>query len=485
MSDTESALRSKVRRILPSAARTRIIGWMLLFLIAALAVATFSTWRLLVSAVNTRMDEALLVEVQEFAELTGPGIDPGTGAPFAGVEELIREAMAYNIARPNEVFLGYVNGSYLTKSPQQPGTPDVLAGDPAFTERVASITEPVAGLYQFPRVGEIRYLAMPVTLNEEPGRGVIVSAFFGDRERAKADAVARLMLAVGAATIVVAAVAAWLIAGRILRPLRDVAETARSITETDLSQRIPARGGEGDELGDLVQTVNGMLDRVEAAVSAQRRFTDDAGHELRTPITIVRGHLEVLDPSDAEDVTSTVALVDDELERMNRMVSDLLLLARAEQLPFLHPKLVDVGPLTREVFEKLAALGDRDFVLDSVAEGTAILDAQRMTQALLALADNACRYTNDGDRIGLGSVRDRGQVKFWVSDCGPGIDDADRTRIFDRFSRGSAGGKRSDGAGLGLAIVRAIAVAHGGRIQLDSVPGQGATFTVVIPVGGE
>ncbi|MCH9643150.1 MAG: two-component sensor histidine kinase, partial [Actinomycetia bacterium] len=144
MQATQSALRSKVRRMLPSAARTRIIGWMLLFLIAALAVATFSTWRLLVSAVNTRMDEALLVEVQEFAELTGPGIDPGTGAPFAGVEELIREAMAYNIARPNEVFLGYVNGSYLTKSPQQPGTPDVLAGDPAFTERVASITEPVA-----------------------------------------------------------------------------------------------------------------------------------------------------------------------------------------------------------------------------------------------------------------------------------------------------------------------------------------------------
>ncbi|MCH9707969.1 MAG: HAMP domain-containing histidine kinase [Actinomycetia bacterium] len=485
MQATQSALRSKVRRMLPSAARTRIIGWMLLFLIAALAVATFSTWRLLVSAVNTRMDEALLVEVQEFAELTGPGIDPGTGAPFAGVEELIREAMAYNIARPNEVFLGYVNGEYLTKSPQQPGTPDVLAGDPAFTERVASITEPVADLYQYPGVGEIRYLAMPVTLNEEPGSGVIVSAFFGDRERAEADAVARLMLAVGAVTIVVAAVAAWLIAGRILRPLRDVAETARSITETDLSQRIPDRGGEGDELGDLVQTVNGMLDRVEAAVSAQRRFTDDAGHELRTPITIVRGHLEVLDPSDAEDVTSTIALVDDELERMNRMVSDLLLLARAEQLPFLHPKPVDVGALTRDVFDKLAALGDRDFILDSVAEGTALLDAQRITQALLALADNACRYTNDGDRISLGSARETSQVRFWVSDCGPGIDDADRTRIFERFSRGSAGGKRSDGAGLGLAIVRAIALAHGGRIQLNSVPGQGATFTVVIPVRGE
>ena len=123
MLPTEAVQRSKLRRILPSAARTRIIGWMLLFLIVALAVATFATWRLLVSAIDTRMDEALRVEVQEFAELVGPGIDPGTGEPFTGVEELIRDAMAYNIARPNEVFLGYVDGSYLTKSPQQPGTP--------------------------------------------------------------------------------------------------------------------------------------------------------------------------------------------------------------------------------------------------------------------------------------------------------------------------------------------------------------------------
>ena len=279
-------------------------------------------------------------------------------------------------------------------------------------------------------------------------------------------------------------VAAWLIAGRILRPLRDVDDTARSITDTDLSRRIPDRGGEGDEFGDLVQTINGMLDRVEAAVSAQRRFSDDAGHELRTPITIVRGHLDVLNPTDPDDVKSTVALVDDELDRMNRIVSDLLLLARAEQPSFLHPKLVDVGTLTRDVFEKLGALGDREFILQAVEEMTAVLDAQRITQALLALADNACRYTSDGDRIGLGSAREKGLLKFWVSDSGPGIGDDDRARIFERFSRGRPGGKRSDSAGLGLAIVRAIAVAHGGNVRLDSVAGHGATFTVLVPIRG-
>ena len=233
-----------------------------------------------------------------------------------------------------------------------------------------------------------------------------------------------------------------------------------------------------------MQTVNGMLDRVEAAVQAQRRFSDDAGHELRTPITIVRGHLEVLDPNDPEDVVATVALVDDELDRMNRMVSDLLLLARAEQPAFLRPTLVDVGDLTRKAFEKLALLGDRDFTLQSVAEVSAVLDPQRITQALIALADNACRYTNDGDPIGVGSAHDGDWLRFWVADSGPGIDEADRSRIFDRFSRGGAGGKRSDGAGLGLAIVRAIALAHGGTVALDSPPGRGATFTVIVPVKG-
>ena len=472
-----------VNRILP-AARTRIVGWMLLLMLAALVVASFATWRLLVATVNDRMDGALRVEVEEFNELIGPGINPSTGAPFTSVEELIRETIAYNIARPNEVFLGYLDGAFLTESRQQPGTPRVLANDPAFTERVASVTAPEQGSYQYPGIGEIRYLAIPVTLQGRPGRGAIVSAFFANRERRSADDAARLMLAAGGGTVVLASAAAWMIAGRILRPLKDVAETARGITDTDLSKRIPARAGDGDELGDLVQTVNGMLDRVEAAVQAQRRFIDDAGHELRTPITIVRGHLEVLDPNDPEDVVATVALVDDELDRMNRMVSDLLLLARAEQPAFLRPTLVDVGDLTRKAFEKLALLGDRDFTLQSVAEVSAVLDPQRITQALIALADNACRYTNDGDPIGVGSAHDGDWLRFWVADSGPGIDEADRSRIFDRFSRGGAGGKRSDGAGLGLAIVRAIAVAHGGTVVLDSAPGRGATFTVIVPVKG-
>jgi len=487
MSSTDIGSRPFWWRVAPSAARTRIMGWVLLLVMAALGIVTFVTWRLLVTAIDARMDAALQLEVEEFADVKESGVNPSTGQPFASVEEVISEAIAYNIARPNEQFLGYVDGQFYIQSRKQPETPEVLAGDKAFDDLVGSVTEPVEGRYDQPEVGDVRYLAVPVSLAGDPSRGVIVAAFLGDAERSDADGAARLMLVVGAATMLGATAAAWLVAGRILRPLRDVADTARSITDSDVSKRIPTHANrEGDELDDLARTVNGMLDRVESGVSAQRRFIDDAGHELRTPITIVRGHLEVLDPNDPADIHATVALVDDELVRMNRMVSDLLLLVRSEQPSFLQTRPVDIGGLTRDVFEKVAQLGERDFTLQSVAEVTAVLDPQRITQALVALTDNACRYTEDGDRIGIGSELVGEWLRFWVADSGPGVSEADRTRIFERFARGSAGGHRSEGAGLGLSIVQAIAVAHCGQVDLDSTPGRGSTFTVVVPVrGGE
>ncbi len=468
------------RRVLPSTARTRIIAWVLLLVLAALAVVTLVTWRLLVQAADERMDRALRFEVDEFTELTEAGTNPRTGLPFRTVDEVIGEAIAYNLARPNEKFLGYVDGVYRTQSRQEPGTPEVLAADAAFAALVADVAQPTSDRYESPAAGEVRYLAIPVALEGDPARGVIVAAYLADAERADADAAAQLMLLVGGVTVLAAAAAAWLVAGRILAPLRDVASTARTITDTDLSRRIPDTGV-ADELGDLVRTVNAMLDRVETGVAVQRRFVDDAGHELRTPITIVRGHLEVLDPADAEDVRATAALVDDELGRMNRMVSDLLLLARSEQPAFLQPGAVDVAALTADAFGKVERLGDRDWVLETAAPADAVLDPQRITQAVVALADNACRHTGPGDRIGLGSQVTGGWLRFWVSDTGPGVPDADKAVIFERFARGAAGGPRSDGAGLGLSIVRAIAVAHGGQVLLDSVPGRGATFTVVVP----
>jgi two-component system, OmpR family, sensor kinase len=475
---TEDHGRTRWRQWVPRAARTRIIGWVLLLVLLALAVVTFVTWRLLVAATNERIDITLQTEVDEFRGIVDSNVDPETGEPFGSVAEVVRTLITYNLARPNEKFLGYVDGDYRFQSRLQADI--VLGEDPAFARLVGSVSGSTRGRYES-AAGEVRYLAVPVTLEGDPRSAVAVVAYFADQERQAAHETARLMLAVGAVTVLLAAAGAWVVAGRILRPVRDVAGTAQGITETDLSGRIPVEDRARDELADLARSVNAMLDRVEGGVAAQRRFLDDAGHELRTPITIVRGHLEVVDPQDPGDVRETVALVDDELRRMNRIVSDLLLLARAEQPQFVRPQPVDVEALTADVLDKVRKLGERNWVLESRARVDAALDPQRVTQALVALADNAVQYTGQGDRIGVGSALVGEELRFWVSDTGPGIPEEERSRVLERFARGSSGARRSDGAGLGLSIVQAIARAHGGRIALESTVGRGTTVSVVLP----
>jgi signal transduction histidine kinase len=222
-----------------------------------------------------------------------------------------------------------------------------------------------------------------------------------------------------------------------------------------------------------------MLDRLESAFATQRRFLDDAGHELRTPITIVRGHLELMGDQ-PDERRETLALVIDELDRMSRLVDDVLTLAKAERPDFLDRETVDVAALTREIHAKAAAIAPRDWRLAGTGRGVIVADRQRLTQALVQLAQNAVQHTGEGDAIALSSSVAAGRARFCVRDWGPGVPAADRERIFERFGRRAAA--RREGAGLGLAIVRAIAEAHGGRVELESAPGQGATFTVEVPV---
>jgi signal transduction histidine kinase len=166
---------------------------------------------------------------------------------------------------------------------------------------------------------------------------------------------------------------------------------------------------------------------------------------------------------------------------MTRFVNDLLTLAKAERPDFLELSDVDLDVLTQELLAKAGALGEREWKLDDIGTGRVRADRQRLTQAVMSLAHNAVQHTADGDLVALGSTLDRGRAQLWVRDGGRGIASADRDRIFERFARGG-GRRRSEGAGLGLAIVRAIARAHGGDVRLDSEPGRGAKFTIEIPI---
>jgi signal transduction histidine kinase len=215
----------------------------------------------------------------------------------------------------------------------------------------------------------------------------------------------------------------------------------------------------------------------------QRQFLDDAGHELRTPITIVRGHLELMDATDSSDVAETRTLALDELDRMQRLVDDLVVLAKAQRPDFVRPEPVEVDRLIDDVMDKARPLGDRDWQIDARVDVMLELDGQRITQALLQLISNAIRFTAPGQTIAIGGRIDDGTLQLWVRDTGSGIAPDEAEKIFERFGR-AAIGRGGEGSGLGLAIVRAIAEAHHGRIVLYSTPGHGATFVIEIPATG-
>jgi two-component system, OmpR family, sensor kinase len=212
----------------------------------------------------------------------------------------------------------------------------------------------------------------------------------------------------------------------------------------------------------------------------QRQFVQDASHELRDPLTICRGHLELLG-EDPEDQRRTIALVMDELDRMGRIVDDLQLLAEAEQPDFLRREWMELELFTHELIAKAGALASRDWRLDSTGTGIFFADRQRLTEAVMNLAHNAVQHTLEDETVAIGTSMDEKEVRLWVRDTGTGITVSDQTRIFERFRRGTGANLRYRGGGLGLAIVKAIAEAHDGRVEVESRLGQGSTFTIVFP----
>lgn len=455
--------------------RLRLLGWALLLLTVASLASVVVIRQVLLNQLENRVTADLEQEVAEFRRLAG-GLDPETGEPFGtDVARIADTYLLRNEPHAGESVLILVDGRVYAASPDPPFD---LSTDTALVDRWASAAGSRWGEIGDTPAGPARWLAVPVVIDGTV-RGHTVVAQFMAEPRAEIDRAVQVMAAACLLVIVVAAAGGYLAMGRVLRPLRAVTETARAIEETDLSRRIEVTGS--DEVARLGRTFNAMVGRLERAFATQQAFLSDVGHELRTPITIVRGHLELLGDDPAER-RETVALVVDELDRMSRMVNDLLMLARAERPDFLRLAQVDVAAMMAEVFAKATALGPRDWQLGGVDAVIVQADRQRLEQALMQLVQNAVQFTGEGDRIGLSARAGDGQLQVAVSDTGVGIDPADREQIFERFTRGEPGRARADGAGLGLAIVAAIAGAHRGRVTVAGAPGAGATFTLVIPL---
>ncbi|WP_295844630.1 HAMP domain-containing sensor histidine kinase [uncultured Microbacterium sp.] len=275
-------------------------------------------------------------------------------------------------------------------------------------------------------------------------------------------------------------VAGWFVTGRLFSPLRRLRDTTDAITIDDLGTRLRAHGN--DEISDLTTSVNSMLDRLAMSVDAQRQLLDDVRHELKTPITIVRGHLEMMNPADPHDVTETRELGIAELDRLSRLVDDIDTLADVES-GALEAAVIDVGALTDRVAELAGAIPGHTWTIDQRARVRIHGDADRLVQAWLQLADNAAKYTPEGTSIEIGSTADDTTAHLWVRDHGPGIPPAARHRVFRRFDRLSTG-RGVDGSGLGLSIVDAIAKAHDGHCTVGDTPGGGATVALHIPLTG-
>jgi two-component system OmpR family sensor kinase len=467
---------------LPSvSARIRILLWCALLLAATLASSVVVTRVILFRHLSSEIDTELVHEVDEVDQLRVGGVDPVTKLPFVQADALLRSAITAASPLRSEELLAISRGKVISRTPAHPLLE--LERNPRFVASWSAVSTRTFGTVQTTQ-GTVRYLAVPValgTLGRTPG-DVFVAAKFVDGDQGDVTSTINTASVVGLAVLLIAIFLAWLIAGRMLGPVRDLEVLARSITDVDLTHRLDVRSN--DEIGRLATAFNSMLDRVESAFRSQSQFIDDAGHELRTPITVIRGNLELLELDDVEQGEVRVVMLD-ELDRMGRMVNDLLLLARAERPDFLHVGTFQSTTFAAEIQAKVHGLADRTWIDGGQPEGAVVGDRHRLTQAWMQLAQNAVQHTDRGDAIELGSDLRDGTLEIWVGDSGPGVAVDDRDAIFHGFARSGDGHRDGEHYGLGLPIVRAIAEAHQGSVTVLTSALGGALFIIAVPVGDQ
>jgi heavy metal sensor kinase len=287
-------------------------------------------------------------------------------------------------------------------------------------------------------------------------------------------------------TLAIATAGGLFLAGRVLSPIDDVTRMARRISAEDLSQRLELDLPD-DEVGRLARTFDEMIARLDEAFRRQRQFTADASHELRTPLTVIKGQVDVAlrQPRDEAGYREVLRSVNEEVDRLNRMVGSLLTLARADAgQSIIAADMVNLGELVGGAVEQVRPLAEQKGLrigVEAAAEVTLAADEDLLLQLLLNLLDNAIKFTPSGGSVTAGWREEGDWSELWVSDTGVGIAEHELGRVFDRFYRADSA-RSGGGAGLGLSICRWIAEAHGGSIMAESVVGGGATIRVRLPV---
>lgn len=272
----------------------------------------------------------------------------------------------------------------------------------------------------------------------------------------------------------------------VLAPIRDITELASTLSASNLSNRINIAGTK-NELKDLAVVINSMLDRIERSYNSQKQFVSDASHELRTPIAVLQGYINMLKrwgKSDPEVLDEGINAIAQETQSMKELVESLLFLARHDKKTLMmEMEAFDALDVLTELHREAAMVSPEDtFILNAAESCPMEGDRSMVKQVMRILCDNAVKYTPKGGVISLGIERKPGWVTLSVQDNGPGISQEDLPKIFDRFYRADAA-RRSEGGGhgLGLSIARIIVMAHGGKLRVRSKVGVGSTFYVDLP----
>jgi two-component system, OmpR family, sensor kinase len=476
---------------LPAGLRWRLTAWVAAVMIASVAVIFVLVYEHTGSVLRGQIDHDIAGDTRQLAEVVG---SLGSRDRSHVASALSRYVTAQPYTANSTLLFGLTGqGRAVSNHPEVFGSATREENESAAEQQLENaaghrllVPRPGYSTIEIPDVGKMRIHERVV---ETGAVGVTVGA--GEPLAAVSRAqrgVAKSFVLAGGITLALALIASYLAGARVSAPLRRLAAVAARIDAGDLEPRMEVSGRRGDELRVLAEAFNQMLDRLALAFASQREFVADASHELRTPLTVIRGQLEVLAANkapSADEVRRVEQLVRAEIARIDRLVDDLLLLAQAEQTDFLRLDTIELGAFVSELWDGISLTDSRDFELGPVPRGELQADPDRVAQAVRNLARNAIEHTApDTGIVRLEVERLAGdRIRFAVIDDGPGIPLSERERIFERFHRTDQGRARSaGGAGLGLAIVRAIAEAHGGYVRAVGVDGgPGARIELVLP----
>ncbi len=461
---------------MPRSIRSRLTLWLALLIALCLAAFAVSLYVAVRGALIGDLDHTLRVQAQQVAatyDFGGQTSNDNTGqhSDIGAVDQFTTGGVYVELFDAHGQMLARSSNLGMRRLPLPAPAATLLGAAPRVTT--------LAGSY-----GALRLYSLPARSGGQTSGLVLVGASLHEVTTTTQTLLAALGVA-GLAAVTLAALGVGVVVRRGLRPLDAMAAAVEGIDAHDLDRRLALRAPPV-EVARLARAFDAMLARLRASFATQRRFVGDASHELRGPLAAIRGRGDVLllDPALGAEAREGVALMRDEAARMGRLVANLLLLARGDEARTIDRRVVELDVLLLEAARQVRAPAAARGVTVALGheDQAALGDADLLKQLLLNLVDNAVAYTPPGGRVELALDVDDDQARLSVRDTGPGIAAADLERIFERFYRlDEARTRRSGGAGLGLAIARWIAEAHGGHIAVESAVGRGSVFTLVLP----